>query len=73
MAQYTQSQGEYEGAPESHPLLDSEILETWISISSFKYFRVIRIEKQIRPFFRKGWDGCGLLKVSKKNERMNLF
>ena len=29
---------------------NSEILETWISISSFKYFRVVRIEKQIRPF-----------------------
>ena len=27
---------------------DSEILETWISISSFKYFRVVKIEKQIR-------------------------
>ena len=30
--------------------VDSKILETWILISSFKYFRVIRIEKQIRPF-----------------------
>ena len=29
---------------------DSEILETWISISSFKYFWVIRIEKQIHLF-----------------------
>ena len=29
---------------------DSEILETWILISSFKYFRVIRIEKQISTF-----------------------
>ena len=29
---------------------DSEILETWISISSFKYFWVVRIEKQIRSF-----------------------
>ena len=29
---------------------NSEILETWISISSFKYFRVVRIEKQICPF-----------------------
>ena len=27
-----------------------EILETWISISSFKYFRVVRIEKQIPSF-----------------------
>ena len=27
-----------------------EILETWISISSFKYFRVVRIEKYIRSF-----------------------
>ena len=33
---------------------DSEILETWISISSFKYFRVIRIEKQILPGFFLG-------------------
>ena len=36
---------------------DSEILETWISISSFKYFRVVGIEKQIRfnigPFITK--------------------
>ena len=29
---------------------DSEILETWISISSFKYFQVIRIKKQICSF-----------------------
>ena len=29
---------------------DLDILETWISISSFKYFRVIRREKQIRSF-----------------------
>ena len=29
---------------------DSEILETWNRNSSFKYFRVVRIEKQIRPF-----------------------
>ena len=29
---------------------DLEILETWNRNSSFKYFRVIRIEKQIRPF-----------------------
>ena len=29
---------------------DLEVLETWISISSSKYFRVIIIEKQIRPF-----------------------
>ena len=28
----------------------SEILETWISISSFKYFWVVRIEKQIWYF-----------------------
>ena len=36
---------------------DSEILKTWILISSFKYFRVIRIEKQIRPvfFWEKLW------------------
>ena len=35
---------------------DSEILETCISISSFKYFRVIRREKQIHPFvFWKLW------------------
>ena len=27
-----------------------EILETWISISSFKYFRTVRIEKQIGLF-----------------------
>ena len=30
---------------------DSEILKTWISISSFKYFWVLRIEKQICSFF----------------------
>ena len=29
---------------------DSKILETWKRNSSFKYFRVIRIEKQIRLF-----------------------
>ena len=29
---------------------DLEILETWILISSFKYFRVVRIEKQICLF-----------------------
>ena len=29
---------------------DTEILETWISIESFKYFHVVRIEKQISPF-----------------------
>ena len=29
---------------------DSKILETWNRNSSFKYFRVVRIEKQIRPF-----------------------
>ena len=29
---------------------DSEILETWIMISSFMYIRVIRIEKQIHLF-----------------------
>ena len=29
---------------------DLDILETWISISSFKYFRAFRIEKQIRLF-----------------------
>jgi hypothetical protein len=28
----------------------SEILETWNPNSSFKYFRVVRIEKQIRSF-----------------------
>ena len=28
-----------------------EILKTWISISSLKYFRVVRIEKQIHSFF----------------------
>ena len=30
--------------------LSWRLRNTWISISSFKYFRVIRIEKQIRPF-----------------------
>ena len=35
---------------------DSKRLETLISISSFKYFRVIRIEKQIRSFvFWEKW------------------
>ena len=29
---------------------DFEILETWISISSFNYFRVVSIEKQIHLF-----------------------
>ena len=29
---------------------DSEILETWNQNSSFKYFRVVRVEKQIRLF-----------------------
>ena len=29
---------------------DLEILETWNQNSSFKYFWVVRIEKQIRPF-----------------------
>ena len=29
---------------------DLEVLETWISISNFKYFWVVRIEKQIRSF-----------------------
>ena len=32
-----------------------EICETWISISSFKYFWVIRIEKQILPFVYGLW------------------
>ena len=30
---------------------DSKILENWISISSSKYFQVVRIEKQMCPFF----------------------
>ena len=42
---------------------DSEILETWISISScnFKYFRVLRIEKQIRWFILRRLYGSTIL------------
>ena len=42
---------------------DSEIVETWIVISSFKYFQVIRIEKQIRLFVL--WEKLWLNKCFK--------
>ena len=38
-----------------------EILKTWNWNSSFKYFRVIRIEKQIRPFVFWGSYGSTIL------------